>query len=727
VYSKRIVDLTLDDFEHRRGWRPQPHSLEEVSRVNEMIEKKLKLFSNKLGNSYEWMPGKEPSVAEAKWIKQWCANERFLCFADAEYFLTRYCKIRAVDERIINFEMRLGQAIYFDMLRQYDDEQLAIQLFCLKCRQVGISTFTALLFLHRILFRSNTHAIMASAQVEQSNKLSIIVDTAWERLPFWMPPAKSSLKAKEPKWENGSAMSIQAGSQTVGIAQGSTPTCIHLSEIADYDNPTKTIEEGLFPAAHQTSALFFVMEGTGATASPWQKDKWNEYKANWGQGARFRTVFIPPSCASDIYPHPDWLRGNPIPEDWNPIIETIRMKRRAELFVQSTDYLRAFLGEHWQMGPEYMWYWELGWKEAVKSKSTKTFLAMNAVTDVDAFQSKFDPVFNDEVIEIVTKEAERKYQAYAITGKTILMGQDATVYEPSTHEIDYDSERIPIRWEANDGNTYEWELVPLQPFDDSTDEACYDKLLVFEAPRANAKYSEGIDNAYGLNIPDEDRGTLSVLRNEYGKDRDCQVASFTSIRVNSAQMGRIAAAVATYFTTCGTDWGGQDTDDEGRIRLTTSNPMGMRLIAEQITGPGDDCYNQMVLMGFFDWHLMHRYDDKDIKPNQGKKVGWYTSEWSRPILLGKFVDYVNTGWFKPNDPILIRQLSTFVRRKVGDDKARLTHDKGEHDDNIFATAMALLTAHDIEPETSRLQNRFNSSPPPTTASEGWYSHAVSID
>ncbi len=28
---------------------------------------------------------------------------------------------------------------------------------------------------------------------------------------------------------------------SVGIAQGSTPTCLHLSEVADYDNPIKTI------------------------------------------------------------------------------------------------------------------------------------------------------------------------------------------------------------------------------------------------------------------------------------------------------------------------------------------------------------------------------------------------------------------------------------------------------------------------------------------------------
>ena len=304
---------------------------------------------------------------------------------------------------------------------------------------------------------------MASAQVEQSKKLSIITDTLWDRLPFWLPPSKTILKAMEPKWANGSALSIQAGSQTVGIAQGSTPTCLHLSEIADYDNPIKTIEEGVFPAAHYTPSLFFTMEGTGSLASPWQKDKWDEYKANWGKGGRFRTIFIPPSCASDIYPTKDWLRGNPIPELWNPPVEVLRMKRRAELFVRSTDYLTKFLGGGWEMPLEYMWFWHLGYKEAVQSHSEKTFMAMNAVTDKDAFQSKHDPVFSDEVIDVVTKDRHKDYRAYAITGKTIIIGRENKPYEPPTHEVDYGAERIPLRWEANDGNVYTWELVPLRP------------------------------------------------------------------------------------------------------------------------------------------------------------------------------------------------------------------------------------------------------------------------
>lgn len=713
MYSHRVIELVIDDFERRKKWRPIYHTPDEVADVNSRIEKLLDKSTNKVSSTFTWK--KEPSRSEAIWIRRWCDNERFLCFADAEYFITRYCKIRAVDERIVRAEFRVGQKIFLEVLRRFDDLQLAIQIFVLKCRQVGISTMTALFFLHRILFRTNTHAIMASAQVEQSTKLNMIIDTAWERLPFWLPPAKTSLRAKEPKWENGSALSIQAGSQTVGIAQGSTPTCIHLSELADYENPIKTIEEGVFPAAHQTSALFFVMEGTGSLASPWQKSKWEEYKSGISQ-RNFNAIFIPPSCASDIYPPPDWLRGNPIPEGWQPLKETLRMKNRGELFVKSNDYLTHFLGPMWEMSREYMWFWELGWREAVRSHSEKTFIAMNAVTDQDAFQSKWDPVFSDETIEVVTRQRARKYKAYAITGRTIIVGSKGEPYMPPQNEIDWESERIPLRWEASDGNIYNWELIPLREFDDSNDESCFDKLLVFEEPRQGRRYSEGVDVAGGLGLANEDRSCCSVLRNEYGKDRDNQVACFTSISVNSAQMARIAAAIAVYFTT----------DGEGLI--TCEDPMGMRFCIEQIRKSGDECLNQLKLMGFYNHHIMHFYDDKGpINPEKGKKEGWRTVEWSRNILLGKFVDYVNMGWLKVNDPITIRQMKTFIRRRVGEEKSKMIHEVGEKDDNIFATAEALLTAHDIEIEANRIERRYDQPPQENEYEKEWCSGGVIIE
>jgi hypothetical protein len=511
-------------------------------------------------------------------------------------------------------------------------------------------------------------------------------------------------------------MSIQAGSQEVGIAQGSTPTCLHLSEVADYKTPKKTIEEGLFPAAHQTAALFFVIEGTGSTASPWQKEKWDYYKEHWGKGGRFRTLFIPPACADDIYPHADWLRAHPVPLEHRFLDETHRMKRRCELFVRSTDYLAQFMGGSWEMGREYMWYWECGYREAIASHSEKTYLSQNAVTDQDAFQSKFDSVFSDETITIVTKEREQSYMAYAITGRSIIMGSDNAPYEAPADDIDYSLPRVPLRWESNDGNVYEWELVPLKAFDDSDDVNCFDKLLVFQGPREGADYVMGIDTADGLNMPNEDRSNLSMHNCRMGKERDTQAASFTSLRANAAQMARIAAAVAVYFCT------------DGDSIITSANPLGPKFVIEQTRKAGDDCQLALKIMGFYDHHVMIRYDDKgNIVESKGHKEGFYTSKWSRPLLLTKFVNAVVTGWLKPNCPILIRQLKTFIRKEK-EGMSEMGHEAGQHDDNIFGSALAWFGYHHLDNEPERLEMKYK---PPSVrnliVNPGWATIEQRID
>lgn len=691
MYSKKVIAKTLDDFTHRNGWRPQEHTLTEVQEFIAYIDSIVDMESNTVNRYFSWQKGKKPSDKRIEFINRFVLNEQFMCFASAEYFVSRYAKIRAADERIVNFEFRLGQKIFLALLAEYDDQQIAIQLFFLKCRQVGISTCTAMFFLHRILFRSNTYAVMASVQAQQSEKLGAMIDTAWVNLPFWLPPAKTTMKSSDPKWANGSLLSIQSGNQEVGIAQGTSPSCVHISELGDYTRPKKVLEEGLFPACHQLKSLFMILEGTGSTSSPWQKEKW-EYYSN--HDARFKTVFIPPCCAPDLYPPKDWLRAHPIPENWIPTEQTLRMKRRGELYVRSTDYLARFLGNKWDMDREYMWFWQNGYQEAVASHSEKTYLSQTACTPDEAFQSKFDPVFSDEIIEVVTKSRERSYKAYAITGRTILMGSDNEPYYPPVEEIDFDEPRIDLRWEANDGNSYDWELIPLRQFDDSEDTACLDKLLVFSAPEDGATYSEGIDTADGLGLPNEDRASCSVHVNREGNERDEQVASFTSLRVNSAQMSRIAAAMAVLFTT------------DGRGTITSSNEMGMRFVIEQVRKTGDECQLQLKIMGFYDHHIMHYYDDKgNIDPNKGSKEGFRTSKWSRPLLLTRFVEAVNSGFLKVNDPILIRQLKTFVRKEKNG-ISEMGHEQGQHDDNIFSAAMAWLTAHDLENQAARLETKY---------------------
>lgn len=715
MYSSAVISKTVQDFERRNGWSPRFHSVGECDGMVEEINKYADVSKSKTGarSYFFWKDDKSPSPATVKKIKRWIENERFLSFASAEYFVTRYGYIRAANTQIVHFEFRLAQRIFLAFLAKCDDLQIAIQLFILKARQLGVSTVTALFFIQRILYVANTYAIVASVQVEQSKKLKNMMDTCQEKLPFWLRVSQISTKVSEPRWTNGSRLSVQAGAQEVGIGQGDSPSCLHISELGDYTNPKHTLDEGLFPACHQLSSLFMVLEGTGSMATTWQKESWELYSSGKG---RFKGFFIPPACAIDLYPPKEWLREHPVPEPWNEHVTDVtrKMRRRGELFVRSTDYLYEVLGQRWEMPIEFQWFWQFGYEEAIAKHAEREFLAANAVTPQDAFQSKDDPVFSQETITLVTQAKEPSYAAYAITGRTILMGNENKPYEPDSVDINQNEADIVLEWEGLDENKYRWNLVSLRHFDDSTDEACFDKLLIFEEPKPGAEYAISIDTAGGLNKPNEDRGKLSVQKHGHGREPDVQVASFTSIRVNSPQMSRIAAAVAVLY---GTD---------GRGGLTSANPLVVKFIIEQIRKPGDECQSQLKIMGFLDHHIMLRMDKKgNILQDSGHQEGWFTRAYTRPYLLERFVDAVNTGWLILNDPVTIRELAQFVRKAVGGEgKYEMIHMTGQHDDGIFVAAMGFTTFHELENTAARIQSRWPLTHKVKEVVDEWCSRAV---
>jgi len=1083
VYSERIILATYDDLERENGWRPQEHPIGEIEDFNERLSKYLEPTTTNAGTKtyWFWKDGKSPSESIVKYIRRFVENEQFCCFASAEYFVTRYGRIRDVEERVISFQYRLAQRIFHSALAVCDDQQQAIQFFILKARQLGVSTVVVLYFLHRLLFRANCYAVMASVQIPQSEKLAGMIEVTLSRIPFWLAPSQVSTKAKEPRWSNGSFLSVQAGAQTVGIAQGTTPTCCHCSEIGDYANPKKTFDEGLFPCCHPTPSLFLVLEGTGAIATPWQRETWDHSVKREGKGARFKPFFLPPSCAKDIYPPEGWLRNNPIPSgDWMTE-ETRRMKRRGELFVRSTDYLWKYLGQRWEMDKEFCWFWQCGFQEAVSKHAERQFLSQNAscitgdaristekgmvrlgeakgvkncesgkisnwinkgkrkivelhtkdgrvlrgtpdhkilmaeggwkclgslldgdrislkqnvfseeycviewkdtplysssrvvdelvgrlfgyfmgdgcfygnclqvtcdagdqdviddacsviekligkiprvrldrgcsvirsenigwlpflkasgvvyqkrnpstgngngwkrsvcvpecifrspkpvvrqflsslfecdghahkesarvslasihmdflrgvqqllmgfgirsglresrrtgdfpgkkddrvywlrqltigaafankfydeigftgkrkqgqgrrrddinrlgrkvysdlidvVSDVsdtgeeedvfdittdthefsangivvhncpdDCFQSENEPVFSKDVIEIVTKEQERKYVAYAITGRSILIGDENKPYFPWPGDVDDTRDRIPLHWEAADGNEYDWLLIPLKSFDDSIDESCFDKLLIFETPEPGAEYAVAADTAHGLNTPNEDRTSLGVHRKGNNGEPDVEVAAYTSIRVSSPQAARLMAAMAVLYGTDGTG------------NITSADPLVAKFIIEQVRKPGDECQHQLKIMGFLNHHIMHSYDSKgNIDPNKGTKEGWFTREYTRPILLDRFVEAVVHGWLILNDPVLVRQLGDLERKYKGEHgRPFIEHGQGKHDDNIFRAAMAWTTLHDFDNFAMRLENRNRPSKRKESVSDQYCQQLIAIE
>ena len=175
MYSKAIINAVKEDFARRCGWMPEEHSIDEVDEFNEYIEDIVDIKKTKTTSNYFWnlkskrLNGKAPTEKRIEWLKRWRQNEKFLCFSDAEYFVTRYARIRNVKEAIIRLEYRKAQIIFHKILARYDDRQVAIQLFCSSVGKLDLDYYRDVLPASHPAQdeRSRDHGIGASSPVGQ--------------------------------------------------------------------------------------------------------------------------------------------------------------------------------------------------------------------------------------------------------------------------------------------------------------------------------------------------------------------------------------------------------------------------------------------------------------------------------------------------------------------------------------------------------------------------------
>ena len=149
MYSQKIIDANLDLFEAKNAWRPVYHTLGEVNEFKEGINKLVKIGSNSKGS---WIEGLNYAITDKRMgeIRRWVENEQVICGLDSLYFESRYAFVCDEKGQIYKFQPRLSQQIYNSIIADFDEKQVSIELLILKGRQLGITTQTALKFLHRM-------------------------------------------------------------------------------------------------------------------------------------------------------------------------------------------------------------------------------------------------------------------------------------------------------------------------------------------------------------------------------------------------------------------------------------------------------------------------------------------------------------------------------------------------------------------------------------------------
>jgi hypothetical protein len=692
MYSAKVISQSLDDFAAREGWCPTHHTFAKVQEFTAYLNSLVKPVETNSKNTYYSLvrPITEKRRQE---IWRWIENEQALCGLSYPYWRDNYAYIVNEGGTKVKFKNRRSQDVFDSVVADLEEQQAGIQILCLKARQIGAITLVALMFLHRMLFIPNTLADMASVQKSKSDEIEIKFNTAYEECPFWLRPGRTPKRG----FDNGSRLLIESGMQPKGIAQGQTPTCILISEIGIIPNPHNVIEEGLLPATHSNKNLFMVFEGTGSGNVGWFPDFWRDSKKNWPLGlARMCPVFISWPFATDLYPQADWLRQHPVPVNfYEKRLDATRIHiTRCESYIRNTPYLAKVVGSDYRVPIEQQWFWEFEFRQARERHSLHQHAARLPADDFEALTGEHDSVFDQEIIMNVedkiyeirtdgTKKRREPLQVYAITGHSI-----DEEYEPQESQIDYSKDIIHLTWKSNRDERYDWELVPLLPIDEESEVETLDKLLVFEPPKKGALYSCGVDTAHGLGKEDEDRFCASMTRVSSGSGVDIQSCELTSNRFSPAQSVPFLAAMGTWY---------------GQI---SGNYRGVKYSIEQVEGPGDTCQNQLKIMGFSWHHTPGRLDGKKIKDENKHREGWYSNRVTVPILMDRFVEAVNGGWYEPKSRWLIEELKTLERHVVSGGRDKMEHQQNKHDDRVRAAAQSYLNLHTYDDLAARSQRRY---------------------
>jgi hypothetical protein len=604
-------------------------------------------------------------------------------------YASKNCFLVDEEGAIMRFQFRMAQRILFDIIAELEERDAAIEIITLKARQLGITSLIQPLIGHRVFFGYGVNAIAGSADQQKTGIMASKMLLAYDHMPVWLRPQYT----RRVESERGmlvfggtlSGVSFQHGSQMSGIARGTTPTIYHLSEVASFVNASALIDSSLFKCVHASPSVFGVLESTGEGDKGWWPDTWRRSKSTWPL-SRLCPLFLPWFCGIGLYPTATWLGMRPVPDGWVPNADTRKHIAKAQLYVASTPLLSKHLGEVWRLPREQQWWWEITHEEAKSKGGEGEFLQELAGDDEEALQRSAESVFGHDAIALIDSGRERKYTVWGISGQSI---EDA--HEPPTELIDYSRERIPIVYASMKGDRYRWELIPLAfsppPREDDPADIS-GTLLIWHPPRPGVNYSIGVDTSEGKG---QDSTVISVWALGYNKQPDIQVAEFSSPYVSHVEAFSFVLCIAAYY----------------KIHMEQGITKWREpyVSVEQVAAVGDTCQLQMSKMGYTNFHLMSRYDDKRPNKKRARKRGWYTYGYTRPLLTGNFVHSTRNGWAVVNSPWLIEEMKTFEVHVTSTGREKLEHEEGEHDDRIFAAAMAIFCPHDMDMLADRSKKR----------------------
>lgn len=617
--------------------------------------------------------------------QQFIQNERKLCALDFRgYWLPHYAWIVNWRKEPDHFTPNVAQQIVMDLWAEDEAAGNAIWMMQLKARRLGVSTISELNVCHRYQFQPYSNCVVASADPQKTIEMAGMIKFCLDEQPWWLLPTVTKIKHGIPVefGEQHSTLAIEAGNQFTGVARGSAPNIVHLSELCEWMDAEDLIDGALLPAILDDPNVFGILEST-AKGPGWWKNKWEQVKRDWERGtARIRPVFLPWYVGTDIYPTPADLRKRPIPANWIPDDRTILHAERARAYVLANPLLLEHLAKgdrDWRMPREQMWWREMGYRTAKEEKTLNIFLAEYCADDFEAFQSSNVPIIDTEILIGYQERTRQPLGVYTIIGPDIPQALviPRRYWDPAKPPItiatrdvvprlDVKYQLIPLTFEGY--ATFDWEL----------------KLLIWEWPSEQHSYGVGVDTSEGIG---QDRAIIQAMREATPLRPPGQVAEWASAYVTAFQLWPLVMAVGSLYST---------------YKASAARRVQCRLAIECWANGAATQY-ELQKRGWSNFHPWKSYDNrKPRKDADVNKLGVYTNHAFRAQMFDMLLTSLSEEAIDLPSPYLIQELTTLER--AGD--ARKPQAAADaYDDRVMAVGFPLFSLHMGKPAVKQYARR----------------------
>lgn len=647
MYSEKVFRARLSRLESVWRLEARPHSPAEIE------EWTMRLSS---AHDQEGAPARPLAKEERDFIR----NELVLCKSSFRYWATRYAKIVVKEGGISNLYPLLdSQAFVLKVLAEIEEQAFygerddGILLACLKAaRQVGVTTFGVGIIAHRTTTETHIFALLAASVPADSSYIYSMYRRMLDNLPWWLRPgvvSESNTYPEELNFSTGSQVWTAAGKSMKGatgqrgqLGRGRTVHLTHLTELSTWEAPEQ-IRGSLLPTMPMDPRTFGIFESTAKGRGGWWHSFWKSAKANQ---ERFRCVYIPWYVESTYALNP--------PEAWSPSPTTLQHAARIE------ETSPTWAGRKVTPSREQLYWYESTRKSYEDSGELSTFLEeYGSVDDEECFQNVGRGVFSLAVRNKIREQA-RTIQAVVKIEKY-----------SSLPEIP----KNPLGFPIPPG--YGFDVVPKQVWQKWQDLPDFmSHLLMWEQPLKNHRYVMAVDVADGLGL---DRSCITILRLATVERPAEEVAQFVTDSIEAIDLAAYCDAIGRFYR--------DDSSQEAYAAIETNNH-GMATLAE--------------LLRHFGYHNHFVWQYEDAATPQGRfsrRVGWYTSVKTRPLILSRLVRALTTydplsGFpdCRVNSPFTQEELADFhTEGQLWEAEAA----QGAHDDCLIALAIAIHVAQTL--------------------------------